>query len=176
MGSQQDMNRQMEPGSSGYTAGTESRLQPPAAQATQSSQSGVSRPGMQAPSPEAGHQDIAQVIRQLNDVRCLYDEARTKLTELQVRLDRALAERDATMQELFESNRYSGALTVERQVLLERVAGAEAQQHMLRDHLAEAQARKHVLQNYLDAVYASTSWKFAWPVRAAKRLLQGRRP
>ena len=120
--------------------------------------------------------DLARTAARPNDLRLRYEEALAKLADLRTELDRALAERDATMQELFESNRYSSALTVERQVLLERVAGAEAQQQMLRDHLAEAQARKHVLQNYLDSVYASTSWKFAWPVRAAKRLLQGKRP
>ena len=120
--------------------------------------------------------DLARAATQPNDLRRRYEEALAKLADLQTQLNRALAERDATMQELFESNRYSGALTVERQVLLERVAGAEAQQQMLRDHLAAAEARKHVTQTHLDSVYASTSWKFAWPVRAAKRLLQGGRP
>ena len=120
--------------------------------------------------------NLARAATQPNDLRRRYEEALAKLADLQTQLNRALAERDATMQELFESNRYSGALTVERQVLLERVAGADAQQQMLRDHLAAAEARKHVTQTHLDSVYASTSWKFAWPVRAAKRLLQGGRP
>ncbi len=148
--------------------------------------------------------DLARAATQPNDLQRRYEEALTKLTDLQIQLAQALAERDATMQELFESNRYSGALTVERQLLLERLAGAEAQQQMLRDDLAAAkaqqqmlrddlaaaeaqqqmlrddlaaaEARKQVLQNYLDSVYASTSWKFAWPVRAAKRLLQGKQP
>ena len=119
--------------------------------------------------------NLARAAAQPNELQRRYEEALAKLADLQIQLGRALAERDATKQELFESNRYSGALTVERQVLLERVAGAEAQQQMLRDHLAAAEARKHVTQTHLDSVYASTSWKFAWPVRAAKRLLQGRR-
>ena len=120
--------------------------------------------------------NLARAAAQPNELQRRYEEALAKLADLQIQLGRALAERDATKQELFESNRYSGALTVERQVLLERVAGADAQQQMLRDHLAAAEARKHVTQTHLDSVYASTSWKFAWPVRAAKRLLQGGRP
>ncbi|HQT79300.1 MAG TPA: FkbM family methyltransferase [Rhodopila sp.] len=80
--------------------------------------------------------------------------AEVAAADAQAQLDRTLAERDTISQELYETNRFAAALTVERQVLLERVGS---------------------LKSHLDAVYASTSWKFAWPVRAARRVLKGGR-
>ncbi len=91
-----------------------------------------------------------------SEVAALAKMHRTEATaaDVQARLDQALAERDTIAQELYETNRFTAALTVERQVLMERVGSLKSQ---------------------LDAVYASTSWKFASPVRAARRILQGRR-
>jgi chromosome segregation ATPase len=103
-------------------------------------------------------------------------------TDLRIGFDQVVAERDAWAQELFETNRHAAALTVERQVLLQRVAGLAASAELLaqaRDEnqelLAQARVENQGLRKRLDDVYASTSWKFARPIRVVRWLLLGRR-
>jgi FtsZ-binding cell division protein ZapB len=71
---------------------------------------------------------------------------------------RIAEERDGWAQEMFETNRHAAHLAQVRQVLSDEVGA-------LRDEAAR-------LQQHLQAVYASTSWRVAWPVRAAARVLK----
>jgi hypothetical protein len=64
------------------------------------------------------------------------------------------------MQELFESNRQAAHLVNVRQHLNEAM-----------DRLKQENQR---LQNIINALYASTSWKFARPVRAIAKVLRRR--
>ncbi len=113
--------------------------------------------GARAALAEQAGQQAAQLARAAA-------EAEATVAALRTRLDHSVAERDAYTQELFETNRHAAQLTIERQQLLERVASATEQ-------LAHARAHGDYLKSWLDAVYASTSWKFARPVRLAHRLL-----
>ncbi len=71
---------------------------------------------------------------------------------------RIAEERDGWAQEMFETNRHAAHLAQVRQVLSDEVGA-------LRDEAAR-------LQQHLHAVYASTSWRVAWPVRAVARVLK----
>lgn len=87
-------------------------------------------------------------------------EQQRREDKLREELLRLAIERDAWMQELFESNRYCADLVQTRQMLLDdkqRLEGEKVQMH-----------------NQIQAMYASTSWKFSRPVRAFGKLL-GRR-
>jgi chromosome segregation ATPase len=88
-------------------------------------------------------------------------EEMRKTAELNAaRTARLTAERDAWMQELFESNRQAAHLVNVRQHLNEAM-----------DRLKQENQR---LQNIINALYASTSWKFARPVRAIAKVLRRR--
>lgn len=80
--------------------------------------------------------------------------------ELAMHAGRLESERDAWMQELFEVNRHAAYLTQNRQALMEKNQQLESEKTRFHNHVL--------------AMYASTSWKFARPVRAIARLL-GRR-
>ncbi len=114
-------------------------------------------------------------------------------------LQRAQSERDDFEQEMFEVNRHAAWLTQERQTLLWRMGEQEAelarskaetekaaalagQVDRLDFELAKAKAELEkakaelektgdYYRNWIDSIYSSTSWKFALPVRAARRLL-----
>lgn len=99
-------------------------------------------------------------------------------------LRRAASERDAFEQEVFETDRFAARVSHERQNLLWRNEALEAKlaaatvalnQHIGRNEALEAQlaAVTEALDQQkraIAAMYASTSWKFARPVRALKKL------
>lgn len=93
------------------------------------------------------------------------------MEEIQDKADVVMKERDAYMQELFESNRYAGFLTVERQNLIEHVRALTAELATVKRERDDLRSRAELFQRRLEAVYASTSWQFAKPVRGAKKLL-----
>ena len=82
---------------------------------------------------------------------------RAHAEELALQAARLVSERDAWMQELFEANRHAAYLTQSRQALMESMHRCEGERTQL--------------HNRILAMYASTSWKFARPVRAVAKLL-----
>ena len=106
-----------------------------------------------------------QLTQRATDLADTLADAQATVAALQTQLDRTVAERDAVAQELYESNRYAAALTVERQKLLDHVGKLTAE---------VAHAHGHNRQQ-LELIFASASWRFAWPVRAAGRMLRASR-
>lgn len=92
---------------------------------------------------------------------------RERAAALEAETVRVAAERDSWAQKLFESNRHAEHLAQVRQTLSDEIDTLCGEVDTLRN-----EARR--LQEQLRAVYASTSWRVAWPVRAAARVL-GRR-
>ena len=84
----------------------------------------------------------------------------TRGSELAAQAAIVTAERDAWMQELYEVNRHAAYITQIRQDLTQSCQGLQAD--VLRLH------------NLVLAMYSSTSWKFARPVRAISKLLRRR--
>ncbi len=123
-----------------------------------------------------------------------------RCAELEAALDRAVAERDAWAQELFESNRFAAELVSERQMLADDLATvterelARANEEVLpeleaarherdravreRDHArherGRALDRAQAAEAMLDRVTHSTSWRLTAPVRALLMALLGR--
>ena len=92
----------------------------------------------------------------------------TRVDHLTVQTARLASERDAWMQELFEVNRHAAHLTQVRQNLLQAIDADRLQLARI-PHL---EAEKVQLHDYILVMYASTSWKFARPVRAIAKLLR----
>ena len=115
-------------------------------------------------------------------------EQRSLGDELRDEVSRLAAERDAWMQELFETNRYAADLTQVRQTLLDDKQRLESENGRLlnenkrlevdKARLLDENQRLNVdkiqIHNQIHAMYVSTSWKFSRPVRVVGKLL-GRR-
>ncbi len=112
--------------------------------------------------------------------------------ELEAALDRAVAERDAWAQELFESNRFAAELVVARQNLVDELAVVTAgaaqveaacrerneaawlerdQARMERDAALE---RMWAAEGMLDHVVTSTAWRITGPLRHGLATMLGR--
>ena len=83
---------------------------------------------------------------------------------MEAELRRVASERDAFEQEVFETDRFAARVAHERQNLLWR-------NEVLQAELAAATEALEQHRRTIMAMYASTSWKFARPVRALKKLL-----
>ena len=90
---------------------------------------------------------------------------------METELRRVASERDAFEQEVFETDRYAARVSHERQNLLWRNEMLVRRNAALETELAAATGALEQHRQALAAIYASTSWKFARPVRALKKLL-----
>jgi ATPase subunit of ABC transporter with duplicated ATPase domains len=115
-----------------------------------------------------------------------------EIQRLRHRLEDALAERDAYAQELFETNRYAGELTAQRQALIDREKAALDREkaaldrekaaldrekaaldrvQAALDRVQAADDRVQAADDRIAAIHASTSWRLTKPIRFAKRQL-----
>jgi chromosome segregation ATPase len=119
-------------------------------------------------------------------------EAEVKVNTALSALERARAERDAYEQEMFEVDRYGAWVSQDRQNLVWRVDELQRERdrltqeaselHRERDRLTQEASELHRerdrltqeiehYRSWIQAMYSSTSWKIARPVRAARKLL-----
>lgn len=88
-----------------------------------------------------------------------------RLRAAEASLARAVIERDAWAQELFESKRFIAELVVARQVLTDELV-------RLNGLLAGANQEQERAVHALQMVHASTSWQMTGPVRAMMRAMR----
>ncbi len=100
--------------------------------------------------------DAEVLYKQVTEFDSLLGQKTANERRLAERLHNVTKERDLATQEMWESNRLAGVLCGERQSLIDQLRMVRSEEHRLHLHIA--------------ALYRSTSWRVAAPVRLLKRL------
>jgi FkbM family methyltransferase len=118
----------------------------------------------------AAKEQVASAERRAATAEARAAEAEVTVEAALSALGRARAERDAYEQEMFEVDRHAAWVSQERQNLAWSI-----DKHQRKIDALEREIEYH--RQWIQAVYSSTSWKFARPIRAARKLLNlmGRR-